>query len=836
MAEQIVEERTQLDEGYDVSLEIAGMTCGSCAGRVEKALLATPAVTAASVNLATERARISLREGDPAGLAEAIGAVARAGFSVREQTLNFAVAGMTCGSCAGRVERALQAVPGVVGASVNLATERARVQAVGSLQVMALLHAVAAAGYEAHADAVSEGGAAGQQADVEARKRKAADGDLRRVWIGAGLTAPLLVPMVLALFGLHWSLPGWAQWLLATPVQFWLGARFYRAGWKAVRAGAGNMDVLVALGTTAAYGLSVYNLVRGWLGPAGVAGAALYFESSAVVITLVLLGKWLEGRSKQQTGEALRSLMALRPDRARVVGADGTVADVAIAAVRKGDRVMVRPGERLPVDGVIRAGSTEVDESLLTGESLPVAKGEGDRVAAGAINGDGLMTIETTAVGAETMLARIIRMVEDAQAAKAPIERLVDKVSAVFVPGVLVLALLTLVGWRVVGHASLETAILYAVAVLVIACPCALGLATPTAMMVGTGAAARAGILIRDAEALERAHAVTVVAFDKTGTLTEGRPSLVAYEAVTGEDRASRDEVLALAGALQQESEHPLARAVRTELAGRALRVASASDVQALPGRGIDGLVGDRVLQLVSRRALLAEAYTPEQDAPGLFRRAAELELEGRTLSWLVESAPRRRVLGMFAFGDAVKLSAAGAVARLQGLGLRTMMLTGDNAGSAGAAARSLKISTADVFAETLPADKSGIVKRLRESGQVVAMVGDGINDAPALAAADIGIAMASGTDVAMQVAGITIMRSDPALVADALDISRRTYRKIRQGLFWAFAYNVIGLPLAALGYLSPMVAGAAMAFSSVSVVLNALLLRRWKPAPSGGR
>jgi Cu+-exporting ATPase len=617
------------------------------------------------------------------------------------------------------------------------------------------------------------------------------------------------------LFGADWALPGWWQFALATPVQFWLGARFYRAGWKALKARAGNMDLLVALGTSAAWGLSVYELLRHGSGATG----HLYFEASAVVITLVLLGKWLEARAKRQTTEAIRALNALRPDLARV-RRQGNESELPIAQVRVGDEVVVRPGERIPVDGIVFEGASEVDESLITGESLPVSKQAGDRVTGGAVNAQGLLVVKTTAIGAETTLARIVRLVESAQAEKAPIQRLVDRVSEVFVPVVIAIAAVTLLGWGLVTH-DWEAAILNAVAVLVIACPCALGLATPTALMAGTGVAARRGILIKDAQALEIAHGITTVAFDKTGTLTEGKPRLVEMEAVDG----AGPSLLALGAAIQAGSEHPLARAVVEAAARQAVALERATDVRAVAGRGVAAQVGGRALRLGSSRWM----NELRVDTSALESNAARWQSEGRTVSWIADVTGKPHVLGVLAFGDSVKPSAAQAVATLRAQGVRTILLTGDNAGSAAAAARQTGIE--NVHAEILPQDKAGIVAGLKRPGELVAMVGDGINDAPALAAADVGIAMSTGTDVAMHAAGITLMRGDPALVPDAIDISRRTYAKIRQNLFWAFVYNVVGIPLAAFGLLSPVIAGAAMAFSSLSVVTNALTLRRWTGA-----
>ncbi|WP_281011291.1 heavy metal translocating P-type ATPase [Lichenibacterium minor] len=753
--------------------------------------------------------------------AEPIGPVPSLGDAV-----SFDIEGMSCASCVGRVERAIRALPGVAEVAVNLATERASVrwQPGTALDAAEVERAARAAGYPA--TRVPEAAAAWPAEAERQHHREALDRRERiHAALAAALSAPLALAMLPMLAGVGSPLPGWLQLALATPVQFWLGARFYRAGWSAARAGTGNMDLLVALGTSAAYGLSVYLLATAQLDHAMGGAPHLYFEASSLVITLVLVGKWLEGRAKRQTGAAIKALGALLPDRARVRRPDGTVAEVAVGALRVGDLVVVRPGERIAVDGTLREGESEVDESMITGESRPVAKGVGDRVTGGAVNGDGLLAVETVAVGAETTLSRIVRAVEAAQAGKAPIQRLVDRVSALFVPAVLGVAALTLAGWLLAG-ASAETAILDAVAVLVIACPCALGLATPTAVMAGTGAAARAGILIKDAEALEVAHRVDTVAFDKTGTLTEGRPALAAVEPADGGDE---DALLRLAAALQSGSEHPLAGAVTRAAAERGLDVPALSGFRALPGRGVSGRVEGRSLRMGGAR-LLAEFGLDGAADP----RAAALAREGRTVSWLVEDgasgAPTgARVLGLLAFGDALKPSAREAVAALTRMGLRTLLVTGDNRGAAEAVAREVGIG--EVRAEVLPAEKSEAVAAARRGGAVVAMVGDGVNDAPALAAADVGMAMSTGTDVAMQSAAVTLMRGDPRLVADALDISRRTYAKIRQGLFWAFAYNVVGIPLAALGHLDPVVAGGAMALSSISVVGNALLLRRWRPS-----
>ncbi|CBS88632.1 heavy metal translocating P-type ATPase [Azospirillum lipoferum] len=792
----------------DLDLGVSGMTCASCVRRVEKALGRVPGVTAVSVNLATERARLTFAgRPDAKAAAEAVEA---AGFQAERREFDLSVTGMTCASCAGRVEKALGRLPGVESAAVNLATERAHVVAfAGSLDSADLIAAVEKVGFGA-APVVEDGGNAEEEARADRGRR-----DLRHVLIAAALSLPLLAGMVGDLFGADWMLPGSVQLVLASIVQFWLGARFYRAGWNAVRAGAGNMDLLVALGTSAAWGLSLYLMLTAHDGHQ----PHLYFEASSVLITFVLFGKWLEARAKGQTAAAIRALMDLRPATARL-RRDSVETEVPVERVRVGDHVVVRPGERVPVDGRVVEGSGGVDESMLTGESLPVDKEPGARVTGGSINGDGLLVVETTAVGTETMLAQIVRMVEGAQASKAPIQRLVDRVSAVFVPAVLAVAALTLAGWWIVGG-DLEAAIVTAVSVLVIACPCALGLATPTAIMVGTGVAARHGILIKDAEALERAHALTAIAFDKTGTLTEGKPQVTDLLPADGGDGPS---LLRLAAALQAGSEHPLAHALRERAKAAGMAAESVSDFRALPGRGVAGTVAGRRLQLGNARAVEEAGLQPG----ALAAQAEALATTGRTLSWLIEVGDAPRLLGLVAFGDTVKDSAVTAVTSLKAQGVEPVMVTGDGWGAARSVAAALGIER--VFAEVLPGDKAAVVATLKGEGKIVGMVGDGINDAPALAAADVGIAMATGTDVAMHSAGVTLMRGDPRLVAGAIDVSRRTYSKIRQGLFWAFAYNVIGIPLAASGNLSPVLAGAAMALSSVSVVVNALTLRGWVP------
>ncbi len=771
--------------------------------------------------------------------------------------IDLGIGGMTCASCVSRVERVLKKQPGVREATVNLATESARIKLSGpdDAQTLARLkRAVREAGYEPRTvdapDAVAAAGWLGVPRDFWP------------VLAGLLLSAPLALPMVGDLFGRHWMLPGWAQFALATPVQFWLGARFYKAGWHALKAGSGNMELLVSIGTTAAWALST------WLWWTAEPGAMvhLYYEGAAVVITLVLLGKWLEARAKRQTTSAIRALQALRPERAHLVKVSphtplpnasvppAEIAEVPVDELLPGDVVRVLPGERFPADGELLLGQTQADESMLTGEAMPVPKQPGDTVTGGSLNGDGSVEVKVRAVGAQSMLAQIIALVQDAQAGKAPVQRLVDQVAAVFVPVVLVIAAITLAGWWWAG-APLEQALLHAVAVLVIACPCALGLATPAAIMVGTGVAARHGILIQDAQALEIAHRVDTIAFDKTGTLTQGHPRLLRIEGLATVDEAS---VLGTAAALQAQSAHPLAHAVLAAARERGVTVGQAQDVQAVTGSGTTGTVAGVALALGSPR-WMDRLGVPTAPLAAALHTA---QTEGATVSVLAsqDAGGRWSPLALLAFGDEPKAGAAQALASLREQGLRLFMLSGDNRAAACAMARRLGLreEAGEVIAEVLPGDKAAVIAQLqrgespdpaaappsRAAGDgaprvhVVLMVGDGVNDAPALAAADVGMAMShaqgGNADVALHAAGITLMRGDPALVAAALDISRRTLGKIRQNLFWAFAYNAAGIPLAALGYLNPVLAGAAMALSSVSVMGNALLLRRWTPPVPG--
>ena len=804
-------------------LPVQGMTCASCVAHVEKALAKVAGVDRVAVNLATESAAVEGRALDPQALARAIDA---AGYAVPTQSIRVDIEGMTCASCVTRLESAMRRVPGVLRASVNLASESANVEVVsGAATARDLVNAADAAGYAATVHTETPA--------VPADKTR---GLRRDALLALALALPLLIGTHLPALGIEWAMPAWMQWLLATPVQLWCARRFYIAAAKAVRAGTGNMDLLVSLGTLAAYGLSLYLWIEGGTEPDVAHAQHLYFEAAAVVIALVLLGKWLEARAKHQTSEAIRLLAALRPTTANVLR-DQRVVEVSVEDLRLGDIVIVRGGDRVPVDGLIRSGSSSIDESMLTGESLPVDKSPGERVSAGSINGPGRLEVETRAVGAETMLARIIRLVEDAQSAKAPIQRLVDRVASVFVPVVLLIAAVTVAGWLAAG-APMETALINAVSVLVIACPCALGLATPAAIIAGTGVAARHGILIKDAEALELAKRIGTVAFDKTGTLTAGKPLVVAVE---GHQLFDPKEVLALAEAANAGSNHPLAGAVRDAFEHEARRHPEmvhrkALDHRVLAGRGVasrltdDAHPGSAIELAFGNRRLMQEWNV---DSHLLDARAAHFEAEGRTVSWLAQRTPAgSQVIGLVAFGDEPKATARAAIEGLARLGIETTMISGDNDGAARHVAQQLGLTHYE--ANVLPRDKVKRVQALRQGGRIVAMVGDGINDAPALAAADVGIAMGSGTDVAMHAAGVTLLRSDPRLVATAIEISRATVRKIRQNLFWAFIYNIVGIPLAAFGVLTPVFAGAAMALSSVSVVSNALLLKRYRARSEG--
>lgn len=718
-------------------------------------------------------------------------------------TVNLAIDGMTCAACAGRIEKALTRLPGVV-AAVNLTTERARIRFVpGTTDIPALIEVVRKTGYGAR-----ELGATSRD-DEKSRHAKNYRRELRWFWLSAVLTLPLLLQMGAMFAGLHADiLPRWLQWLLATPVQFLVGRRFYAGAWNALRGGAANMDVLVALGTSMAYFFSAVVTAM------GLHGQHVYFEAGAAIITLVLLGKLLEARARGKTSGAIEKLLQLQPKRARIERGGG-ILDVELTSIEPGDVVIVRPGERIAVDGDVVDGTSSVDESMLTGESMPLAKRPGDRVHAATQNQSGMLKIRATGVGSNTQLADIVRLVEEAQGSKAPIQRLADSVSGIFVPVVLAISLFTLLGWWV-ATGEFAPALINAVAVMVIACPCALGLATPTAIAVGTGRGAQSGILVRNAEALERAEKIGVLVVDKTGTLTIGRPVVTDILPAAGCDE---NQVLRLAAALEQYSEHPLAVAVLARYRQQGLASPRATGFAAMPGSGVQAEVEGRLLFLGAPRFMAAQGIAFDEDA---VRRIAD---SGATAIVL---ADEHHSLGVIGIADEIRPGIAAALAELKALGIEVIMLTGDNAATAAAVAAALGIDR--YHADVLPGDKAAEVSRLRQSGRVVAMAGDGINDAPALAAADISFAIGTGTDIAIEAADITLMRNDLMGVVDAIRLSRATLGKIRQNLFFAFFYNVLGIPLAAFGLLNPVVAGAAMALSSVSVVTNSLLLRRWKP------
>jgi len=790
---------------------IGGMTCSACAARIQKVLGQVNGIQSATVNFATEKADVRF---DPTltDVNAISSAVVDAGFTVAEEQFSFDVGGMTCSACSARVEKALRNIPGVLEANVNVALERADVTALaGQVDRDALRTAVEKAGYETHFQSAA---AERVNADAERQvKEKAAlQRELITLLISAALTLPLVGQMVAMIAGLHFHLEPWMELALATPVQFVIGARFYRAAYKALKARSGNMDVLVAMGTSTAYAYSLYLFIT--LGDA--ARGQLYFEASAVIITLVLLGKFMESRAKRGTTAAIRQLMDLRPETARVERA-GQKLELPVADVVNGDRVIIRPGERIPVDGEVAEGRTEIDESLITGESLPVDKQTGDTVTGGSINGTGLIKVTATAVGEDSTLSRIIRLVENAQAGKAPIQRLVDRISEIFVPTVVTIAVITFGGW-LFFTGNFESALIAAVSVLVIACPCALGLATPTAIMTGTGVAARFGILIKNVESLERAHKLDAIIFDKTGTLTEGKPKVIDIKAISPETESG---LLRLAASLQQGSEHPLGKAVLDRAQEDRLELEPVKDFRSFTGSGVSGKIGAE--RLISGNEAYMQANGVELgDEVDL---AARWEEQGKTVIWVARDAS---LLGIIAIADALRPESKPAIEALRKMGVKTLLLSGDAERVANEIGRQVGVD--QIKGGVKPDDKAREVSELQAEGYTVGMIGDGINDAPALAAADIGIAMGTGTDVAMETAGVTLMRPNPGLVPAAISVSRATWNKIRQNLFWAFAYNVIGIPIAAAGYLSPTIAGAAMAFSSVSVVSNSLLLKRWRP------
>jgi Cu+-exporting ATPase len=748
-------------------------------------------------------------------------------LDVKPDFYSLEIEGMTCASCVSRIEKALNKLPSIEAVSVNLATEQARIRLKhdATLSLEDLLKAIQKTGYKAHLS---------RPPGTPEKTQRFTWGmsGLTEVLISFALSIPLVVPMFLMLFGFDWSLGPWWQLALATPIQFILGWRFYISGWKSLLSGTGNMDLLIAIGTSSSYGLSVYQLLT-----QDHAGHSLYFEGSAVIVSMVLLGKWLEARAKKQTTQAIRELQHLWPDNAKVLSAGmgnhphdlQAYRILPIDQVLPGDRIVVLPGERMPVDGNILFGQSDVDESLMTGESRPVKKTVDDLVIGGSMNGAGVLVLQVQAVGVESVLSKMIALVEEAQTQKAPIQQLVDHISAIFVPSVVGIAIVTgIANWWFFD--SLPLAILRSVAVLVIACPCALGLATPAAIMAGTGVAARFGILIKDPAILEIAHRIDVVAFDKTGTLTIGRPQLI--EIVPLNTNHTLEVMLATAAGLQQGSEHPLAKAIADATQGKKEIAIAASDIRALPGIGIEGKPnsGPWANTLLSLQSLASVQDKPEY--AHLLTEHTSPSFTGNTVSILCSNSPNPEFIAAFVFGDAIKHNAKAAIDSLHAMGIRTVLISGDNASAANQVGKLLGIDA--VFANVLPSKKAELIAQLQASEQnkthAVAMIGDGMNDAPALAQADVGMAMSTGTDVAIASAGITLMRGDLALVAMAIDISKRTWNKIRQNLFWAFLFNTAGIPLAAFGYLSPMVSGSAMALSSFLVLSNALLLKKWRP------
>ena len=782
-----------------IELPIEGMTCAACSSRLERLLNRMEGVEAA-VNLAAERAVV---EYDPQRVAagDLVATVAKSGFSVPPRTVALAVDGMTCAACSSRVETLLNRLEGVE-ATVNLAAEKARVRLMpGETDVAALIAVVARAGYTAREVGLDD------RAEERARREAAYRAELKRFWIALALTLPLIGQMLWMVSGSEAELPRWLQFLLATPVQLWVGLRFYRGAWNALRGGGANMDVLVALGTSMAW---LYSTVVTF---AGLVDQHVYFEAGAAVITLVLMGKLLEARAKGRTSRAVEQLLQLQPRTVRVER-DGGLQEVAVDSVRPGELFVVRAGENVAVDGEVVEGRSSVDESLLTGESMPLTKAVGDRVYAATRNGQGMLRCRATGVGAHTALAEIVRMVEAAQGSKAPIQRLADRVSGIFVPVVVAIALVTFIGWWWFAG-DFAQALINAVAVLVIACPCALGLATPTAVMVGMGQGARAGILVRDAAALERAERIRTLVVDKTGTLTEGRPAVTDLLPVDGVEEGV---LLRLAASLEQGSDHPLASALLAEAGDRKIEPAAVADFHSETGRGVRGVIDGRPLLLGSPGWLTGEGVVLNA------KEAEPLREQGKSvLALAADGEP----LGWIAIADPLRGSSRRAIGRLEAMGVAPLMLTGDHQATARHIAEELGIHA--WRAEVRPGDKAHAVEQAREEG-AVGMAGDGINDAPALAAADVGFAVGSGTDIAVEAADVTLMRNDLNGVADAIELSRATLGKIRQNLFFAFIYNVLGIPLAAFGLLNPVIAGAAMAMSSVSVVSNSLLLRRWRP------
>ncbi|OBY78846.1 copper-translocating P-type ATPase [Paenibacillus sp. KS1] len=797
------------------TLPIEGMTCAACATRIEKGLNRMDGIAEASVNLASERAAVQY-DGDAVTLQQVVDKIEHLGYKVPVETLDLQIEGMTCAACSTRIEKGLSRMQGVQTAAVNLATETAKVTFIG-LKQEDILNKISQLGYTGRLK--KEEGESEQESPTQRNIRR-----LRNTFlVSALLSIPLLWSMVghfsftLWIWVPEWFMHPWVQMVLAAPVQFIIGARFYVGAFKALRSGSANMDVLVALGTTSAYVYSVYLAWQWQIGE--LHHPEMYFETSAVLITLILLGKWLEASAKGRSSQAIQALMGLRAKTATVVR-DGEQVEVPVEDVASGDLVLVRPGEKVPVDGIVVSGTSTVDESMLTGESVPVEKQAGDNVYGATVNAQGAFTMRATQVGSETALSQIIKIVEEAQGSKAPIQRIADKISGIFVPIVVGIAVLVFLIWYfAVEPGNFGVALSRTIAVLVIACPCALGLATPTSIMAGTGRAAEYGVLFRGGEHLEGAYRVQTVVLDKTGTVTEGAPSLTDVVLHDGNE-VEKTELLTLLASAEKQSEHPLAQAIVKGLSEQGISTVEPDSFRAEPGYGIAAEVNGHQIIVGTRRWMEKNGVA----SAGAEEALQDMEQAGKTAMLIAVDGSWK---GIVAVADQVKASSKKAIERLHQMGIRVVMMTGDNTRTARAIASQVGID--DVFAEVLPEQKAQHVRELQQRGSVVAMVGDGINDAPALAAADIGFAIGTGTDVAMETAGVTLMRGDLNGIADAMEMSRRTMRNIKQNLFWALVYNTIGIPIAAIGLLAPWLAGAAMAFSSVSVVLNALRLQRIK-------
>lgn len=786
-----------------IELPIEGMTCAACAARIEKNLNKLSGVQAV-VNFTNEKAHVNYDE-NQVKTDTLISTIEKTGFHITPQSVQLQLRKMTCAACAGHIEKALNKLPGVT-ATVNVATETAKVNFIpGLVNVDNLIEAVINAGYDA--SEISES----SHAEEKARRLAAYQAELRLFWISSALTLPLVLQMS-AMFSGHDMdmLPRWLQWLLATPVQFWIGQRFYIGGWHALRGGGANMDVLVALGTSMAYFFSA-------VVTAFALDQHVYFEASAAIITLVLLGKLMEARAKGKTSEAIEALIRLQPKTARIER-NGEIIEVPASNLQVNDIFIVRPGENLPVDGVVIEGASSVNESMLTGESLPVGKQMGTKVFAATLNQQGLLKCRATSVGAQTQLAAIIHLVEEAQGSKAPIQRMADTISGIFVPIVVGISILTLgMTWWLTD--DFVPALINAVAVLVIACPCALGLATPTAIMVGTGRGAQVGVLVKNAAALEHAEKIQTIIVDKTGTLTEGKPEVTD---IVPDESISTQDLLQIAASLEQGSEHPLARAVLDNAEKMHLQLQPIHDFSAITGSGVTARIDSNQYLIGSPKFLTQQGVTLDE------KQITILQAEGKTVIGVaITSDNTPKILGYLAIADRLRNTSLKAIERLQSMGIEVVMLTGDNAVTAAAIARRTGIT--QYRAEVLPQDKAAEVMKMKAGGKFTGMIGDGINDAPALAAADVSFAIGAGSDVAIETADITLIRNDLMSVADAISLSRATLRKIRQNLFFAFVYNTLGIPLAAMGMLNPVIAGAAMAMSSVSVVSNSLLLKRWQ-------